>query len=125
MNHKIQIYLKKTLIYLGLPALLLITVGFLSFYFFVQTNLGEFKDKLIQEISQQFEKKVEIESIEAYWRVTSPSITLNNLSIYNSALKKSFDLKKIRIDISWLSLLKWKPVLDEIILYEPILDIEK
>ena len=125
MNHKIQIFLKKTLIYLGLPALLLITVGFLSFYFFVQTNLDEFKDKLIQEISQQFEKKVEIESIEAYWRVTSPSITLNNLSIYNSALKKSFDLKKIRIDISWLSLLKWKPVLDEIILYEPILDIEK
>ena len=88
MNHKIQIFLKKTLIYLGLPALLLITVGFLSFYFFVQTNLDEFKDKLIQEISQQFEKKVEIESIEAYWRVTSPSITLNNLSIYNSALKK-------------------------------------
>ena len=125
MNHRIQIYLKKTLIYLGLPALLLLTVGFLTFYFFVQSNLNEFKDKLTQEISQQFERQVEIERIEAQWRITNPSLTLYNLSIYNNSLEKSFDLKKIRIDISWLSLFKFKPVLDEIILYEPNLDIER
>ena len=105
MNHKFQIYLKKTLIYLGLLAFSLLIVGFLSFYFFVQSNLDEFKDILTQEISQQFEKQVEIDSIEARWRITNPSITLHNLSIYNNSLEKSFDLKKIRIDISWLSLL--------------------
>ena len=125
MNHKIQFYLKKTLIFISLSVLILLVLGFLSFNFFIQKNLDEFKNKLTIEISQQFEKKVEIGSIEAHWRVTSPSITLNNLSIYNSTLKKSFNLKKVRIDISWLSLLKWKLVLDEIILYEPILDIEK
>ena len=125
MNHKIQIYLKKTLIYLGLPVLSILTVGFLSFYFFVQSNLDDFKDKLTENISQQFEKKVEIESIEARWRITNPSLTLHNLSIYNNSLKKSFNLKKIRIDISWLSILKLKPILDEIILYEPNLDIER
>ena len=119
MNHKIQIYLKKILIYLGLSVLLLLTVGFLSFYFFVQSNLDEFKDKLTEEISQQFEKQVKIESIEARWRITNPSLTLNNLSIFNNSLEKSLDLKKIRIDISWLSLLKLKLILDEIVLYEP------
>jgi uncharacterized protein (TIGR02099 family) len=125
MNHKIQIYLKKILIYLGLSVLLLLTVGFLSFYFFVQSNLDEFKDKLTEEISQQFEKQVKIESIEARWRITNPSLTLNNLSIFNNSLEKSLDLKKIRIDISWLSLLKLKLILDEIVLYEPNLDIER
>ena len=125
MNHKIQTYIKKTLIYLGLPVVSVLIVGFLSFYFFVQSNLDEFKDKLTEEISQQFEKKVRIESIEARWRITNPSLTLHNLSIYNNNLKKSFNLKKVRIDISWLSLLKLKPILDEIILYEPNLDIER
>jgi len=125
MNHKFQIYLKKILIYLGLPALLLLIVGFLSFYFFVQSNLDEFKDELTEQISNQFKKQVKIERIEARWRITNPSITLHNLSIFNNSLEKSFDLKKIRIDISWFSLLKLKPVLDEIILYEPNLDIER
>jgi len=125
MNHKIQIYLKKILIYLGLSTLSLLIVGFLAFYFFVQSNLDEFKDKLTEEISQQFGHQVKIESIKARWRITNPSITLFNLSIFNSNLKKSFDLKKIRIDISWLSLLKLKPVLDKVILYEPNLDIER
>ena len=125
MNHKFQIYLKKTLIYLGLLVLSLLIVGFLSFYFFVQSNLDEFKDKLTQEISQKFDKEVQIDSIEAQWRITNPSLTLHNLSIYNNSLKKSFDLKKIRIDISWFSLLKFKPILDQIILYEPNLDIER
>ena len=125
MNHKIQIYLKKILIYLGILALTILTIGFLFFYFFIQSNLDEFKDKLTEEISQQFEKKVEIESIEARWRITNPSLTLYDLSIYNNSLEKSFDLKKIRIDISWLSLLKFKPVLDKIILYEPDLNIER
>ena len=125
MNHKFQIYLKKTLIYLGLLAFSLLIVGFLSFYFFVQSNLDEFKDKLTQEISQKFDKEVQIESIEAQWRITNPSLTLHNLSIYNNSVKKSFNLKKIRIDISWFSLLKFKPILDQIILYEPNLDIER
>ena len=52
MNYKIQISLKKTLLFLGISTLTLITVGFLSFYFFVQSNLNEFKDKLTKEISQ-------------------------------------------------------------------------
>jgi uncharacterized protein (TIGR02099 family) len=125
MNHKIQLYLKKIIIYLGLPVLSVITVGFLLFYFFVQSNLDEFKVKLTQEISQQFDKQVEIESITAQWRITNPSLTLFNLSIYNNSLEKSFNLKKIRIDISWLSLLKFKLILDEITLYGPNLDIEK
>ena len=68
---------------------------------------------------------MKIESIEAQWRITNPSLTLHNLSIYNNSLEKSFDLKKIRIDISWLSLLKLKLILDEIVLYEPNLDIER
>ena len=97
----------------------------MSFYFFVQSNLDEFKENLTLKISEQFEKKVKIENIEAQWRITNPSLTLYNLSIYNESLEKSFDLKKIRIDISWLSLLKFEPILDEIVLYEPNLDIEK
>ena len=81
MNHKIQTSFKKTLIFLGISTLTLITVGFLSFYFFVQSNLNEFKDKLTKEISQQFERQVEIERIEAQWRITNPSLTLHNLNL--------------------------------------------
>ena len=125
MNHKIQFYLKKTLTFIGISALSLLTVGFLTFYFFIQSNLDGFKDKLTAVISQKFEKQVEIESIKAQWRITNPSLTLYNLSIFNNSLEKSFKLKEIRIDISWLSLLKFEPILDEIVLYEPNLDIER
>jgi len=125
MNHKIQIYIKKTFLFIAVPALTLLTIGFLFFYFFVQSNLDEFKDKLTQEISRQFDKPIEIDRIEAQWRITNPSLTLHNLSVYNNSLEKSFDLEKIRIDISWLSLLKFKLILDEITLYEPNLNIER
>ena len=108
MNHKIQFYLKKTLTFIGISALSLLTVGFLTFYFFIQSNLDGFKDKLTAVISQKFEKQVEIESIKAQWRITNPSLTLYNLSIFNNSLEKSFKLKEIRIDISWLSLLKFE-----------------
>ena len=108
-----------------MSAVTILIIGFLFFYFFIQSNLDEFKEHLTQKISEQFEKKVEIESIDAQWRITNPSLTLYNLSIYNESLEKSLDLKKVRVDISWLSLLKFKPILDEVVLYEPNLDIEK
>ena len=43
MNHKIQIYLKKTLVFIGLSLLIVLTLGFLSFNFFIQKNLDDFK----------------------------------------------------------------------------------
>ena len=52
--------LKKIL--MGLSALIisLFIIGYLAFYFFVQTNLGYYKNKLVKEISKATNKKVTI-----------------------------------------------------------------
>ena len=38
---------------------------------------------------------------------------------------QSLNIKKIQADISWLSLIKLSPIFDEIIIYQPVLDIKK
>ena len=71
-------------ILLGLIALIisLFIIGYLAFYFFVQTNLGYYKNELVKEISKATNKKVTIETFDANWNITNPRFIIKDFSIY-------------------------------------------
>ena len=114
-------------ILLGLFALVisLFVIGYLAFYFLVQTNLDHYKNELIEQISKATNKKVTIESFDANWNVTNPQFIIENFSIYANTSEKSFTFKKFEVDVSWMSLLKFELVLDQVTLYDLALEIQK
>ena len=114
-------------ILLGLLALIisLFIIGYLAFYFFVQTNLGYYKNELVKEISKATNKKVTIETFDANWNITNPRFIIEDFSIYANSSEKAFTFKKFEVDVSWMSLLKFELVLDQVTLYDLGVEIQK
>ena len=114
-------------ILLGLLALIisLFIIGYLAFYFFVQTNLDYYKNELVKEISKATNKKVTIETFDASWNITNPRFIIKDFSIYADSSEKAFTFEKFEVDISWMSLLKFELVLDQVTLYDLAVEIQK
>ncbi len=90
-------------ILLGLLALIisLFIIGYLSFYFFVQTNLDYYKNELVEEISKATNKKVTIETFNANWNITNPRFIIEDFSIYANSSEKAFTFKNY---LRWMCL---------------------
>ena len=114
-------------ILLGLIALIisLFIIGYLAFYFFVQTNLDYYKNELVKEISKATNKKVTIETFDASWNITNPRFIIEDFSIYANSTEKAFTFEKFEVDVSWMSLLKFELVLDQVTLYDLAVEIQK
>ncbi len=114
-------------ILLGLLALIisLFIIGYLAFYFFVQTNLDYYKNELVKEISKATNKKVTIETFDANWNITNPRFIIKDFSIYADSSEKAFTFEKFEVDVSWMSLLKFELVLDQVTLYDLAVEIQK
>ena len=114
-------------ILLGLLALIisLFIIGYLAFYFFVQTNLDYYKNELVKEISKATNKKVTIETFDASWNITNPRFIIKDFSIYANSSDKAFTFEKFEVDVSWMSLIKFELVLDQVTLYDLAVEIQK
>jgi uncharacterized protein YhdP len=114
-------------ILLGLSALIisLFIIGYLAFYFFVQTNLDYYKNELVKEISKATNKKVTIETFDANWNITNPRFIIKDFSIYANSSEKAFTFEKFEVDVSWMSLIKFELVLDQVTLYDLAVEIQK
>ena len=114
-------------ILLGLSALIisLFVIGYLAFYFLVQTNLDYYKNELVEQISKATNKKVTIETFDANWNVTNPRFIIKNFSIYANSSEKAFTFEKFEVDVSWMSLIKFELVLDQVTLYDLAVEIQK
>ena len=114
-------------ILLGLLALIisLFIIGYLAFYFFVQTNLDYYKNELVNEISKATNKTVTIKTFDANWNITNPRFIIKDFSIYADSSEKAFTFEKFEVDVSWMSLLKFELVLDQVTLYNLAVEIQK
>ena len=81
----------------------LFIIGYLAFYFFVQTNLGYYKNELVKEISKATNKKVTIETFDANWNITNPRFIIEDFSIYADSSEKAFTFEKFEVDVSWIN----------------------
>ena len=81
---------------LGLLALIisLFIIGYLAFYFFVQTNLDYYKNELVNEISKATNKTVTIKTFDANWNITNPRFIIKDFSIYADSAEKAFTFEK-------------------------------
>ena len=125
MNQPLKFILKRILVGLGIAFLTLVSVGFLTFHFFIEDNLDNIKTKIFEQVQKKIGHEIAVETLEANWKITSPSLTLYNVSIFSRNKSQALSIKKIQADISWLSLIRLSPVFDEIAIYQPVLDIKR
>lgn len=130
MHKKIISFIKNTyfmyFIY-GLVTLLItlaiIALGFFKFY--LKPNIENIKNEIENFVSTQTGGEVRIENLEASWNITNPSFLIKNFSITDRDNEKTIHLKAVSFDISWLSLIKFKPILDQIIIGDLDITIER
>ena len=117
--------LKKILIPLGIGFLSLIFIGFVSFHFLIDDNLDRIKVKIFEHVQKKIGHEFTVDTLAADWKITNPSLTLYDVSIFNQDKSQALNIKKIQADISWLSLIKLSPIFDEIVIHQPELNIKK
>ncbi|MGE4596980.1 MAG: hypothetical protein AAEA78_03305, partial [Methylophilaceae bacterium] len=89
--------IKKSLITLSITIITTLLIGYIAFYFLIQTNLDYYKQKIVDYISNETNKEVSIKSLKADWKLTSPRFTINQLTIFNSNNTKTFSLNKVEV----------------------------
>jgi len=125
MNQSLKFLLKKILVPLGVGFLTLVFIGFVSFHFLIDDNLDNIKTQIFKQVQKKIGHEFTVGTLEAHWKITSPSLTLYNVSIFSHDKSQALNIKKIQADISWLSIIKLSPVFDEIVIHQPVLDIKK
>ena len=106
MNQSLKFLLKKILVPLGFGFLTLVSIGFLSFHFLINDNLDSIKIQIFKQVQKKIGYEFTVDTLEANWKITSPSLTLYNVSIFSHDKLQTLNIKKIQADISWLSLIK-------------------
>lgn len=119
MSKKIIFLLKRIVLPFFLISLSAALLGSAGIYFYIKSNTEQVKKFFETEMESIIGYEVVIGSINAKWSVINPSITVNDYQILNQNHEKSIGANKIDIDFSWISLIKLKPIFDQIELYQP------
>ena len=121
MLRKINSVLKSKKIkifYYGIFSLLifLILTALITYHFFLIPNVENYKQNIESFIASETGGEASIDKLNIVWDVTNPRFQLRNFSITDKDNNKTIHLKAVDFQISWLSLLKLKPVLNQIII---------
>jgi uncharacterized protein (TIGR02099 family) len=121
--HKIIFFTKKFIFPLLLGLIFVSLVGTVAAYFYLKSNTALVKNLIEKELESRISYDVEIDSVEAQWRFTNPSIIVNGFKIHNKNYKKSITAERMEFDFSWLSIIKLSPVIDRVQLDRPNINI--
>ena len=121
--HKIIFFTKKFIFPLLIGLIFVSLIGTVAAYFYLKSNTVFVKGLIEKELEARISYDVEIDSIEAQWNFTNPSIIVNGFKIHNKNYKKSIVADRMEFDFSWLSLVKFSPVIDRVQLDRPNINI--
>ena len=121
--HKIIFFTKKFIFPLLLGLIFVLLIGTVAAYFFLKSNTVFVKGLIEKELEARISYDVEIDSVEAQWHFTNPSIIVNGFKIHNKNYQKSIAADRMEFDFSWLSLVKFSPVIDRVQLDRPNINI--
>jgi uncharacterized protein (TIGR02099 family) len=97
-------------------AILVAIIAVFSFYqFYLKPNIPVIKEDIESFIAKETGGEVFIEKLNVAWDFTSPRFQIRNFSISDTNKNKIINLNAIDIQISWVSIFKLEPVLNEII----------
>ena len=97
---------------------LLITITLLVFFayqFYLIPNVESYKQKIENFIENETGGEVEIKTLNVLWNITNPKFQIRNFSITDRDNNKTIKLNAIDFEISWLSIIMFEPVLNQII----------
>ena len=84
--HKIIFFTKKFIFPLLLGLIFVLLIGTVAAYFFLKSNTVFVKGLIEKELEARISYDVEIDSVEAQWHFTNPSIIVNknntNLNLF-------------------------------------------
>ena len=88
---------------------------FLAYQFYLIPNIENYKHKIENFIENETGGEAEIKTLNVLWNITNPKFQIRNFSITDKDNNKTIKLNAIDFEISWLSLIKFEPVLNQII----------
>ena len=97
-------------------ASILILSAAIAYHFFLIPNVENYKQNIESFIAKETGGEVSIDKLNIVWNVTNPRFQLRNFSITDRDNNKTINLNAIDFEISWLSVLKFEPILNQIII---------
>ena len=104
--------------YYGICSLVSIIIlsATIAYHFFLIPNVENYKQNIESFIAKETGGEVSIDKLNIVWNITNPWFQLRNFSITDKDNNKTIHLNAIDFEISWLSILKFEPILNQIII---------
>lgn len=113
----------------ALAALWFVIIAFsllvLSLRYLILPNVGEYRERLANEVSKALGQPVTIASIHASWNGLNPHLSLRGIDIYDQEQRVALSLQHIEASVSWLSIPLLEPRLSSLTIHEPALTIRR
>ena len=88
----------------------------IAYHFFLIPNVENYKQNIESFIAKETGGEVSIDKLNIVWNITNPWFQLRNFTITDKDNNKTIQLNAIDFEISWLSILKFEPILNQIII---------
>ena len=104
--------------YYAISSILLLTffAVFFGYHFFLKPNIALIKSDIETFVSKETGGEVSIEMLNVDWNITNPRFQIRNFSVTDRDNNKTINLQAIDFELSWLSIFKFKPLLNQIII---------
>ena len=104
--------------YYAISSILLLTffAVFFGYHFFLKPNIALIKSDIETFVSKETGGEVSIEMLNVDWNITNPRFQIRNFSVTDRDNNKTINLQAVDFELSWLSIFKFKPLLNQIII---------
>ena len=89
---------------------------FFGYHFFLKPNIALIKSDIETFVSKETGGGVSIETLNVDWNITNPRFQIRNFLVTDRDNNKTINLQAIDLELSWLSIFKFKPLLNQIII---------
>jgi len=96
-----------------------VAAAFLGLRFVVLPHLDSFRPRIEQTLSSALHAKVTIGQLQGRWSGLQPSFEVSGLQIVDAQGKPALSVPAARATLSWLSLLRFRPILSDLAIDQP------
>ena len=112
-------------VWISVACVLLAAAGVLVLRFWLLPNIGDYRERVAQSVSQAAGQRVTIGVMTADWDGLHPRLNLGNVVVYDKAGRAALTLQRVDSTLSWLSVPMRSPRFLALDFYEPRLNIRR
>ena len=112
-------------VWIAVASVLLAAACVLALRYWVLPNVGDYRERVAQSVSEAAGQRVTIGAMTAGWEGLHPRLNLGDVVVYDKAGRAALTLQRVDSTLSWLSVPLWSPRFVALDFYEPRLNIRR